>query len=122
MEIIIVIAVLVAAYLIWGFLTKEVETPRDLVRTTKEDDDTTAYAAPYKVPEPAASTPIPMFVPPVAEPVAEPVAAPVAEPVAEKPKRKPAARTAAPKKPVAKAAPAKKTVAAKKPVAKKKSA
>lgn len=113
MEIIIVIAALVAAYLIWSRLTKEVEVPQDLVRTTKEDV-VVAESAPYKVPEPVATTPVPMVVEsaPVAEPVAEPVA------VAEKPKRKPATRTAAPKKPAAKAAPAKKTVAAKKPAAK----
>ena len=114
MEIIIVIAVLVAAYFLWTYLTKEVEVPKDLVQANKVDE---SVSAPYKVPEPAATTPVPMFVPPVvAEPVAAP--APVAAPVAEKPQRKPAARTAAAKKPVAKAAPAKKTVAAKKPAAK----
>ena len=119
MEIIIVIAVLVAAYFLWTYLTKEVDVPKDLVQANKVDDDVAAFIAPYKVPEPAATTPVPMFVPPV---VAEPVTAPepvvVAEPVAAKPKRKPAARTVAAKKPVAKAAPAKKTVAAKKPAAK----
>ena len=119
MEIIIVIAAVVAAYLIWTHLTKEVAVPKDLVQTNKLEDDLTAFTtAPYKVPEPAATTPVPMFVPPVVEPVAEPVA--------EKPKRKPAARTvvaktAAPKKTVAKPAAAKKTAAAKKPAAKKKS-
>ena len=116
MEIIIVIAVLVAAYFLWTYLTKEVEVPKDLVQANKVDE---IVAAPYKVPEPAATTPVPLFVPPVAaEPVVETVAVAVTEPVAATPKRKPAARTAAAKKPVAKAAPAKKTVAAKKPAAK----
>ena len=118
MEIIIVIAAVVAAYLIWTHLTKEVAVPKDLVQSSKLDDDLTAYAAPYKVLDPEPVTIIPLA-----------VAAPVAAPVAEKPKRKPAAKTvakpaaktAAPKKTVAKPAAAKKTAAVKKPAAKKKS-
>lgn len=122
MELLIIIAIVVIAYLAWTWATHKTEVPTNLVTTEQ------AETAPYKVPEPAAVTPTPLVVE-VAEPAVAPVAEAVAEPVAEKPKRKPAAKTAAAKapakapakKPVAKKAAAPK-VAAKKPAVKKKSA
>jgi len=68
-------------------------------------------AAPYKVPEPAAETPIPLVTDKVAEVNARPIIKPAAEPVKQKSARAP--RTKAPAKP--KAA----TTAAKKPAKRK---
>jgi len=116
MELVIIIAILVIAYLGWTWATRETEVPTNLVTTEQSE------AAPYKVPEPAAVTPIPMVV--EVAPEVAPVVAEVAPVVEAKPKRKPAARTTATKA-TAKAPakkPAAKAVAAKKPATKKKSA
>jgi hypothetical protein len=92
------------------------------------DAVTTPAGAPYKVPEPAATTPIPLVVEPV-QPVVETKVDPVAvaldlEPLdlsapaepAKKPRKPRAPKTAVAKPAVKKAAPAKKA-AAKKPAA-----
>jgi hypothetical protein len=86
----IIIAVLVFGVALWWFFIRDEKKP------VVED----APSAPYKVPEPAPTTPIPLV-------VEEPVVAVVAEKAPAKPK--PAARTAKPK------APAKAPVKAKAP-------
>ena len=101
-------------------------------KTSEPVKETPAPSAPYKVPEPVATTPIPLIVetPVQIPPVIESAPAEVGKPaddrveatVPTKPARKPAVRkTAAPKKPVAPKKPAapKPAPAKKKPVAKK---
>ena len=101
-------------------------------KTSEPVKETPAPSAPYKVPEPVATTPIPLIVetPVQIPPVIESAPAEVGKPaddrveatVPTKPARKPAARKpVAPKKPAApKPAPAKKPAAPKPAPAKKK--
>jgi len=101
---ILVIAVIAAVAIWWFFLRDPLDT------NTKE-----TIVAPYKVPEPAATTPIPLVVEPVVAPVEQqPTPAPAVAPTpAPAVKAKPAAakKTAGTKPAAKKVAPATKTVA-----------
>jgi len=120
MEIIIVLVVLaVVGYWAWNANNAKKDQSSDKHPLDIINDNAVEKQAPYKVPEPVATTPIPLVVEPVQPAVEAKVEAKVevgAEAV--KPTRKAPAKKAAPaKKPATKkAAPAKKTTVKKKAV------
>ncbi len=112
MEIIVALVVLaVLGYWAWNANNAKKDQSADKHPLDIVNDNAVEKQAPYKVPEPAATTPTPLVVEPV-----QPVVEAVAEAV--KPAKKaPAKKAAAAKKPAAKkAAPAKKTTVKKKAV------
>ena len=116
MEIIVVlVALAVVGYWAWNANNAKKDQSSDKHPLDIINDNAVEKQAPYKVPEPVATTPIPLVVEPV-QPVVEAKAEVVAEVV--KPAKKAPAKKAAPaKKPAAKkAAPAKKTTVKKKAV------
>jgi len=85
--------------------------------TNKEAGVQLEQSAPYKVPEPAATTPIPLVVDKATEAVVKSLVKPAAKKKYHAKKKAGTAKTAPAKKPAAKTAPAK-TAPAKKPKAK----
>ena len=114
MEIIVVlVALAVVGYWAWNANNAKKDQSSDKHPLDIINDNAVEKQAPYKVPEPVATTPIPLVVEPV-QPVVEAKAEVVAEAV--KPAKKPAP---AKKPPVKKTAPAKKPAPSKKTTAKK---
>jgi hypothetical protein len=110
MEIIVVlVALAVVGYWAWNANNAKKDQSSDKHPLDIINDNAVEKQAPYKVPEPAATTPIPLVVEPV-QPVVEAkteVVAEVVKPAKKAPAKKPAAK---------KAAPAKKTTVKKKAV------
>jgi outer membrane biosynthesis protein TonB len=118
MEIILALVVVaVLGFWIWNSNNAKKDQSSDKHPLDIINDNAVEKQAPYKVPEPAATTPIPLVVEPV-QPVVEAKAEVVTEAV--KPAKRPAKRPAPAKKPpVKKTAPAKKPAPSKKTTAKK---
>ena len=116
MEIIVALVVLaVLGYWAWTANNAKKDQSSDKHPLDIINDNAVEKSAPYKVPEPAATTPIPLVVEPV-QPVVEAKAEVVTEAV-QPAKKAPAKKAAPAKKTTAKkAAPAKKTTVKKKTV------